>query len=75
MKANSFVAKQPLSAATVGPIRTYAELQSRIHHDLRNQHPEWVKPDGKSPMCDLYEQRLAEQIAFFQSTKVNLAAA
>ena len=42
----------------VHPIHTYAELRRQIHDDLRVQHPEWVQPDGKSPMCDSYEARL-----------------
>jgi hypothetical protein len=75
MKRNSSVAKQLLSAAAASPICTYAELQRRIHHDLRVQHPEWATPNGDSSMYDLYERRLAEQIAFFQSAKVNLVAA
>ena len=58
-----------------GQIRTYAELQQQIHHDLRVQHPEWVKPNGESPVCELYERRLAELIAFFQFTEANLVAA
>jgi len=41
-------------------IHTYAELRQQIHVDLRVQHPEWVQPDGKSPMCDSYEARLLE---------------
>ena len=41
-------------------IHTYAELPQQIHHDLRLQHPEWVRPDGESPMCDSYEARLME---------------
>ena len=41
-------------------IHTYAELRQQIHEDLRVQHPEWVQPDGKSPMCDSYEARLME---------------
>ncbi len=41
-------------------IHTYAELRQQIHDDLRIQHPEWVEPDGKSPMCDSYETRLTE---------------
>jgi hypothetical protein len=40
-----------------GP-NSIAELQQQIHDDLRIQHPEWVQPDGKSPMCDSYEERL-----------------
>jgi hypothetical protein len=39
-------------------IHTYVELRQQIHDDLRIQHPEWVEPDGKSPMCDSYEARL-----------------
>jgi len=46
--------------AAPGQIHTYAELRQQIHHDLRVQHPEWVHPDGKSPMCDSYEARLME---------------
>src|SRR4029453_4305181 len=41
-------------------IHTYTELQQQIHHDLRVQHPEWVRPNGDSPMCDSYEARLRE---------------
>jgi hypothetical protein len=46
--------------AAPGQIHTYAELRQQIHDDLRVQHPEWVQPDGKSPMCDSYEARLME---------------
>jgi len=42
------------------PIHTYVELRQQIHDDLRIQHPEWVEPDGESPMCDSYETRLME---------------
>jgi hypothetical protein len=41
-------------------IHTYSELRQKIHDDLRVQHPEWVQPDGKSPVCDSYEARLVE---------------
>jgi hypothetical protein len=41
-------------------IHTYTELRQQIHHDLRIQHPEWVQPNGKSPMCDSYDARLME---------------
>jgi len=41
-------------------IRTYAELQKQMHDALRIQHPEWVGPNGESPICDAYEARLAE---------------
>ena len=39
---------------------TYTELRRQIHDDLRIQHPEWIQPDGKCPMCDAYEARLTE---------------
>src|SRR5262245_37353673 len=41
-------------------IHTYSELQRQIHDDLRLQHPEWVQPNGESPICDSYEARLME---------------
>ena len=41
-------------------IHTYTELRQQIHDDLRIQHPEWVEPNGESPMCDAYEVRLTE---------------
>ena len=41
-------------------IHTYTELRQQIHDDLRIQHPEWVQPNGESPMCDSYEVRLME---------------
>jgi hypothetical protein len=41
-------------------IHTYTELRKQIHDDLRIQHPEWVQPNGRSPMCDSYEARLVK---------------
>ena len=41
-------------------VNTVAELQQQIHDDLRKQHPEWIEPGGKSPMCDFYEARLSQ---------------
>jgi hypothetical protein len=41
-------------------IHTYTELLQQIHGDLRIQHPEWVQPNGESPICDSYEARLME---------------
>ena len=53
---------ESLSAPTALPhqVHTYKELQQQIHEDLRVQHPEWIQPDGKSPMCDSYEARLMD---------------
>jgi hypothetical protein len=50
----------PRPIAMSHPIHTYTELQQQIHDDLRIQHPEWVEPNGESPMCDAYEARLIE---------------
>src|SRR5205809_6454104 len=41
-------------------IHTYTELRHQIHDDLRIQHPDWILPNGESPMCDSYEARLME---------------
>jgi hypothetical protein len=41
-------------------IHTYSALLRQIHNDLRVQHPEWIQPNGDSPMCDSYEARLME---------------
>jgi hypothetical protein len=37
----------------------YAELRTLIRAALRSQHPEWIDPDGNSPICDEYDARLA----------------
>ena len=54
------IPEQPMAMSH--QIHTYTELQQQIHHDLRVQHPEWLQPDGKSPMCDSYETRLVEML-------------
>jgi hypothetical protein len=48
------------SSIPVAEVPGYTELQREIHDALRAQHPEWIKADGKSPMCDYYESRFAE---------------
>jgi hypothetical protein len=40
-----------------------ADLRQQIHDDLRRQHPEWVLPNGESPMCDAYETRFMDLLA------------
>jgi hypothetical protein len=47
-------------------IRTYAELRELIRVSLRIQHPEWVEPNGDSPVCDSYEARFAELLGLTQ---------
>jgi hypothetical protein len=51
-------------------IRTYSELRQKIHDDLRLQHPEWVQPNGESPICDFYDARLMELIGALTRTDV-----
>jgi len=46
----------------VRQIHTYADLRKQIHEDLRTQHPEWVQPNGESPLCDSYEARLMKTL-------------
>jgi|GEM_PF-6882925 hypothetical protein len=39
-------------------VLSYAELRALIRSTLRSQHPEWIEPNGNSPMCDAYDARL-----------------
>jgi hypothetical protein len=48
-------------------IRSYAELRKLIRVSLRIQHPEWVEPNGDSPVCDSYEARFAELLGYAES--------
>jgi hypothetical protein len=54
----SFTSQERLSYQ----MHTYTELRQQIHDDLRLQHPEWVEPNGESPIYDSYEARLTELI-------------
>jgi hypothetical protein len=49
-----------------GTIKTYEELQRQISDDLRHQNPQWIQADGSSPICDFYQKRLAELLAFLR---------
>jgi hypothetical protein len=44
-------------------VDTYASLVEQIRNDLRLQNPEWIQPNGESPMCDYYEARLIELLS------------
>jgi hypothetical protein len=54
-------------------IRTYEDLQRHIHYALRDQNPEWVNPNGASPLCDLYEERFALVLAMISRAESNLS--
>jgi hypothetical protein len=41
-------------------VEPYVQLQRQMHEALRNEHPEWIQPNGECPMCEAYESRLAE---------------
>jgi hypothetical protein len=49
--------------------QTLADLRKQVHNDLRTQHPEWIQPNGESPMCDSYEARLVELLEGFSPTE------
>ena len=34
-----------------------------MHDALRAQHPEWIQPNGDSPICDAYESRLEKLLS------------
>ena len=53
----------------VHQIHTYADLRKQIHDDLRTQHPEWVQPNGESPLCDSYEARLMKTLQSLNQTE------
>ncbi len=48
-------------------LHTYSALLQQIHNDLRVQHPEWIQPNGESPMCDSYEARLMKLLDAFET--------
>jgi hypothetical protein len=54
-------------------IRSYAELREFIRISLRIQHPEWVEPNGDSPICDSYQARFAELLGLNDSREDDAA--
>jgi len=52
-------------------IHTYADLRKQIHEDLRLQHPEWIQPNGESPLCDSYEARLMKTLQGLNQSERN----
>ena len=63
------------SASSPGEIRSYVQLQQQIHNALREQHPEWVEPNGDCPTCESYESRLAELLRLSSPSEHRSAAA
>ena len=60
--------------AMVHNLDTYAGLLHQIRNDLRHQHPEWIQPDGQSPMCDFYEARLIELLSMSRESNDKMSA-
>ena len=54
-------------------IRSYAELREFIRISLRIQHPEWVEPNGDSPICDSHRARFAELLGLNDSREDDAA--
>ena len=46
-----------------------AQLRKQIRAALRRQHPEWIDANGKSPLCDSYEARFTELLAFHRAAR------
>ena len=55
----------------VHQVHTYADLRRQIHEDLRVQHPDWIQPNGESPLCDSYEARLVEMLQSLTQSERN----
>jgi hypothetical protein len=67
--------KMNTSASSPGEIRSNVQLQQQIHNALREQHPEWVEPNGDCPTCESYESRLAELLRLSSPSEHRSAAA
>ena len=59
-------------SAPAAEVRRYAELQREMHDALRAQHPEWVRPNGDSPICDAYESRFEELLSLSFSSNAHM---
>ena len=70
------VVSMKINASTAVPkaVQPYVQLQRQIHEALRREHPEWVKPDGKCPICEAYELRLAELLRLSSESEHRSAA-
>ena len=62
------------SAIRPGETHSYTRLRQEIHDALRDQHPEWVQPNGDCPTCKSYESRFAELLDGFLSNGRKSAA-
>jgi hypothetical protein len=56
------------------PGHPYFQLQQQVHEALLRQHPEWVQPNGESPICEAYELRLAKLLGLPSLSEYRSAA-
>jgi hypothetical protein len=56
-----------MSVAMADKISSFAELRALIRTSLRVQNPQWVEPNGESPICDEYEARLANLLHLIEA--------
>jgi hypothetical protein len=66
--------KTDTSRRATKEVEPYLQLQQQMHEALRREHPEWVQPNGESPMCDAYESRLAELLGVPYASEQRVAA-
>jgi hypothetical protein len=66
--------KTNTSPVNPGEVQGYVQLQRQIHEALLKEHPEWIQPNGESPMCEIYESRLAELLGLASSSEYRPAA-
>jgi len=66
--------KTDTSRRVIKDVEPYVQLQRQMHDALLKQHPEWVQPNGESPMCDAYESRLAELLGLSPHNEHRFAA-
>jgi len=56
-----------------GEVQGYVQLQRQIREALLREHPEWIEPNGESPMCEIYQSRLAELLRLGSSSEYRTA--
>ena len=66
--------KTDTSRRVIKDVEPYVQLQRQMRDALLEQHPEWVQPNGESPMCEAYESRLAELLGLSPHSEHRSAA-
>jgi len=66
--------KTETSLSVPNEVRAYVQLQHTIRQALRREHPEWVQPNGESPICEAYESRFAKLLGVPSPSEYRSAA-